>query len=104
MHMIRLSRLLQLGVLLLLVALIAQAGIWIGTQKTPVASAPPANAPKPAAVSGSSQNGSGTVADTTPPFIVGKDVKHDVSPPMRSPRAYAKCPNRAAKARPTHVQ
>lgn len=74
-------RLLQVGVLLLLVALLAQAGLQAGklTSSTSAYSSP--DAPRMASVAGAPA-AQGSIADA-PPFEVGNEVMHDVSPPLR---------------------
>lgn len=80
------SPLLRLAVLLLLIALIAQTGVWISTLKAPDAATTASNAPRMASIAGNNSDGNSEVASASP-FETGSDVMHDVSPPLRDIQA-----------------
>ncbi len=77
------SQLLQIGVAVLMMVLLAQLGTWVGSQTGPAAVTPQNNTPMMASVAGApADQGKGQAVDA-PPFEVGKDAMHDVSPPLR---------------------
>jgi hypothetical protein len=82
MKITRRSPVLKLAVLLLLVTLIAQTGVWIGTQNAPAAATVPNNTPRMASIAGNTSDGNSGVSSSAP-FETGSDVMHDVSPPLR---------------------
>src|SRR4051794_8750332 len=71
----------QAAALLLLVGLLAQAGLHMGRSPAPASAIVNSDTPRMASASGAPASQS-NVADA-PPFEVGKDVVHDVSPPLR---------------------
>ncbi|HST05354.1 MAG TPA: hypothetical protein VLQ48_11540 [Chloroflexia bacterium] len=82
MNKVHRSHILKLAGLLLLIALIAQAGAWINAQQAPPATTATGNTPRIASLAGNSADGNSGVS-STPPFEVGTDAMHDVSPPLR---------------------
>ena len=86
MRITRRSPLLKLAVLLLLITLIAQTGVWIGTLKAPAAANTASNAPRMASIAGNTSDGNSGVTNASP-FETGSDVMHDVSPPLRDIQA-----------------
>jgi hypothetical protein len=71
----------QAAALLLLVGLLAQAGLQTGRFPAPAAATINSDTPRMASASGAPAS-QGVVTDA-PPFEVGQDVMHDVSPPLR---------------------
>ena len=77
-------RFVQAAVLLLVVGLLAQAGVQMGRSPAPATATTAtinSDTPRMASVAGAPASQS-SVADA-PPFEVGQDAVHDVSPPLR---------------------
>lgn len=77
------SHIVRLAVALLMLAVLAQVGVWVGSPSAPAVANPIDDTPMMASLSGAASNQSKGQAQDAPLFETGTDVMHDVSPPLR---------------------
>lgn len=77
------SNLLQLGLVVLMLAMLAQVGAWISSPAAPATAIATDSSPRMASLSGATADQSKGAVQDAPPFETGTDVIHDVSPALR---------------------